>query len=263
MLNVNDIVNMYTEQQCSTYVIAKKYDTYPNKIRRLLLKQGIQLDDKSTAQKKALDAGRSSHPTAGIKRDSKVKEKISESIYTYWQNMSDQERQKRAEDSRRQWEGMTEAEKKDFQKRAVQAVREASKKGSKMERFLLDQLTKQGYNIIFHKKQLFTHNELEIDLLLPELQVVIEIDGPSHFFPIWGETEEKRQKNLQRQIQSDTHKTGLILSHDFVMIRVKNIAKNLSEKTKRDVLKKIVKTLKAIEKKFPPKNKRYIELEVN
>ena len=262
MLNQHDIIDMYVNQDCSTYTIAKKYNTYPNKIRRLLQKNNIELDDKSQAQKKALRAGRSEHPTEGKIRSPDVKEKISESIFNYWKNMSKKERNKRVEISKIKWNSMTVEEKEHFQTRSVQAVREASKNGSKVERFLLDKLRENGYNVEFHKKGIFTNNELEIDLLLPELQVAIEIDGPSHFFPIWGETEQERQTNLQKQINSDTHKSGLILSQDFIMIRVKHLAKNVSEKNKRDILTKVLNELKKIEKAFPPKSKRYIELEV-
>lgn len=261
-LNINDILDMYDNQNCSTYVIAKKYNTYPNKIRRLLIKNGRSLDDKSTAQKKALKSGRSQHPTEGITRSDAVKEKISESIYKTWQNMDEDERLKRSLFSKERWNQMTEAEKKDFQARATQAVREASKNGSKMENFLLDNLRSKGYNVEFHKIGMFTNNELEIDLLLPELQTVIEVDGPSHFIPIWGDTDQKRYENLQRQIKSDSHKSGIILSHGFVMIRVKHLCKSISEKNKRDLLNKILKELKKIEKKFPPQGKRFIELEV-
>jgi len=262
-LDIKDILDMYNNQDCSTYVIAKKYDTYPNKIRRLLIKQGVELDDKSTAQKKALKAGRSVHPTEGTKRSEKVKFLISESVYDHWQSISKKEREARVEKARKQWEDMAEADRKALRDAAAQAVREASKNGSKMERFLLDKLTQQGYNVMFHKTGLIPNDDLEIDLFIPELKVAIEIDGPAHFFPIWGKTSAEKQKILQKHINSDAHKSGLLLSQGFVVIRVKHLTKSLSEKHKRDVLKGVLTELTKIKKKFPPKTKRYIELEVN
>lgn len=262
MLNVKDVVDMYTNQNCSTYVIAKKYNTYPNKIRRLLIKNGVTLSDKSEAQKKALESGRSKHPTEGVKRDEKVKVKISESVYKHWQGLSEQEYQNRVDKARDQWYNMTEIERKALRDAAAQAVREASKKGSKMENFLLDQLSKEGYNILFHKTGLIPNDNLEVDLFIPELKVAIEIDGPSHFFPIWGETEAEKQIILQKHVRADAHKSGLLLSKGFVLIRVKHLTKSLSEKNKRMVLEKVVNTLSKIREKFPPHGKRYIELEV-
>jgi len=257
MLNTNDIIDMYAKQGCSTYVIAQKYNTYPNKIRRLLMKHNVELDDKSAAQKKALASGRSKHPTEGTERSAEVKIQISESVYKHWQGLSEEDREIRVERARVQWNSMSELERQALRDSAAKAVREASKKGSKMERFLLDKLGAGGYNVLFHKVGLIPHNALEIDLFIPELKVAIEIDGPAHFFPIWG------ADNLQKHVKADSHKSGLLLSQGFVVIRVKHLTKSLSEKHKRDVLQKVVEELEKVRKKFPPKHKRYIELEVN
>ena len=256
MLNINDIVDMYVKQNCSTYVIADKYDTYPNKIRRLLLKQGVMLDDKSTAQKKALESGRSKHPTEGTTRSQKIKIQISESVYQHWQGITDEERARRVDKAKLQWNSMTELEHRALREAAAKAVREASKNGSKMERFLLDKLPLRGYNVLFHKTGLIPNNDLEIDLFIPELRTAVEIDGPAHFLPIWGAA------NLQKHIKADAQKSGLLLSQGFVVIRVKHLTKSLSEKHKRDVLQRIVEELEKIRKKFPSETKRYIELEI-
>ncbi|MHA2428387.1 MAG: hypothetical protein ACXADB_10225 [Candidatus Hermodarchaeia archaeon] len=263
MLNISDIVDMYVNQNCSTYVIAKKYNTYPNKIRRLLIKNGVELDDKSTAQKKALESGRSKHPTKGTTRPEEVRVRISESVHEHWQNLTEAEYQDRVEKARQQWDEMSEADRKALRDAAALAVREASKNGSKMERFLLDKLTLEGYNILFHKKGLIPSQDLEIDLFVTDLNVAIEIDGPAHFLPIWGETEAEKHQILQKHIKSDAQKSGLLLSQGFVVIRVKHLTKSLSEKHKRDVLDKVLTELDKIRKKFPSKTKRYIELEVS
>jgi very-short-patch-repair endonuclease len=254
-LDINDILDMY-DKDASTYVIAEKYNTYPNKIRRLLIKYGRKLNDRSTAQKKALETGRIEHPTKGKKRSDSTKEKISESVYKKWQTMSDQDKQSRIDKAKEQWNNMSELERESLRKSAAEAVRKASKEGSKMENFLLDKLTMAGYDVIFHKTGLIPSENLEIDLFLPALNVAIEIDGPSHFLPIWGE------ENLQKHISADAHKSGLLLSSGFVIVRIKHLTKNLSEKHKRNVLEKLLIILQNISNKFPTKHKRYIELEV-
>ena len=58
-----NVIDMYNKKNMSTYEIAKVLDTYPNKIRRTLIKNGYELKDKSQAQKVGLAEGRSSHPT--------------------------------------------------------------------------------------------------------------------------------------------------------------------------------------------------------
>ena len=70
-----DIVALYNKEHLSTYELAEHFDTYPNKIRRILKKNGVDLRTKSDAQKNALKKGRTPHPTKGTKRseDTKLK----------------------------------------------------------------------------------------------------------------------------------------------------------------------------------------------
>lgn len=253
---ISDIVSLYEKGKYSIGVIAQQYNTYPNKIRRLLIKQGTTLRDKSTAQKVALKAGRSEHPTEGKPRPDGVKVKISESVFSHWKDLSDQEYQKRVEKSREQWYNMSETEREALHKAATAAVREASKSGSKIEHFLNEELTKAGYSVLFHKKGLIANSDLEVDLFLPSINTAIEVDGPTHFLPIWGE------EKLQKHIKSDADKAGLLLSSGFCIIRIKHLAKNVSAKYKRDLLKIILEKIKEIDQKFPDKGKRFIEVEV-
>ena len=67
------IIEMYNDHSKSTYEIAKSLNTYPNKIRRTLIKHGYTLKDKSEAQKNALKTGRCAHPTAGKLKNGKRK----------------------------------------------------------------------------------------------------------------------------------------------------------------------------------------------
>ena len=72
------VIVLYQEEEWSTYQIAEKLGTYPNKIRRILKKNGIHLRTRSNAQKNALSSGRSSHPTAGTTMSEETKMKISD-----------------------------------------------------------------------------------------------------------------------------------------------------------------------------------------
>lgn len=251
---VETILTMYDKKE-STYCIAKELDTYPNAVRRVLIKNGRKLRNKSEAQKLALKTGRSEHPTEGKERSEETKIQISESTHKYWKKMSPKERQKRVDKARQQWYNMSKAERDEMNRIASQALREASKSGSKLEQFLRDEIS-QIYPVIFHKSGLVANKELEVDLFVPSLKTVIEIDGPSHFFPIWGE------EKLQKHIKADADKTGLLLNAGFCIIRIKHTVKNVSEKYKRDLLELVIKTLKKVDKKFPKTGKRFIELEV-
>lgn len=249
------ILKKYREGH-SPYEIAEELNTYPNKIRRILKSLGEPIRNKSDAQKAALESGRHSHPTKGTKRNKATKEKISESVYNYWQNMSDDERERRAELAKEQWDKMSEAEKARLREEAAKAIRVASKEGSKLEKFLRDSLTEAGFPVIFHKTGLIPSDSLEIDLFIPTLNVAIEVDGPAHFLPIWG------QDRLKKHLTADAKKAGLLLGHGYILIRIKHTRTNISEKYKRDVLSKLLTALNKIKKKAPAKNKRFIELEV-
>lgn len=249
------IIEMYNDQSKSTYEIAKSLDTYPNKIRRTLLKHGYKLKDKSQAQKNALKSGRCAHPTAGKKRTQDEKLRISEGMETHWEKMTEEQRQDRVNQAKERWKKMDASQKEKMCRLATDAIRKAGKEGSKLEKFVMDKLIESGYTVDFHNKTLIPNEKLEIDLYIPALKTIIEVDGPSHFLPIWGE------EKLQKQIKADLQKSGRILSRGFAIIRVKAIA-NASLKKKENLISNIVSTLKSIEKKFPPKTKRFIEVEL-
>ena len=253
--NKDFLVREYVENNRSTYWISEKLGTYPNKVRRALKFLGVDLKSKSEAQSNALKSGRHKHQTKGRKRTEEERIKISEGMANHWENMSEEERDRRIALAKKQWEEMTENEKSELRSMAAEAVRRASQEGSKIEKFLKEGLTSEGYDVIFHMKGLIPAENLEVDLFVPSLKTAIEIDGPAHFLPIWGED------SLQKNIRSDAKKSGLILSKGYCMIRVKQINKNVSEKSKRKTLALILTELGKISKKFPAKSKRYIEIE--
>jgi len=114
-------------------------------------------------------------------------------------------------------------------------------------------LTEAGIKVEFHKEHLLLNENLHIDLFLPEINVAIEVDGPSHFEPIWGE------EALERTQKSDRQKNGLILNSGFVLIRVKQ-KKTISEKYKRDLSTSLICKLREISDKYPSRENRYIEI---
>jgi len=252
-MNENKIVDMYKNENRSTYEIAKEFDTYPNKIRRILIKNGCEMKDKSAAQKNALKKGVASHPTKGKKRSDETKLKISESQAKVWDNLSNEERLQRSLIGKESWNKKTLEEKSVFLQKAGDAIRHAAKTGSKMEKFLLEALISEGFRVEFHKTHWLQNSELEIDLYVPDLKTVIEVDGPSHFEPVWG------HENLARNQLSDMQKDGLVLRQGMVMVRVKQ-TKRLSQKVMRDTLDSLLVLLNRIEKSYPPENERYFEL---
>lgn len=239
---------MYIEQKKSFADIATELDTYPNKIRRALKAFEIPIRDKSDAQKNALKSGKHKHPTKGQKRPEDIKQKIGLGVMQSWEGLDDAALKERQDKAKQAWQELDDETKKYRQRMANNAVREASKVGSKLEKFLLNQLLQDGYKVDFHKEQVLSNTKLQIDLFLPTMNLAIEVDGPSHFLPVWGED------TLQKNIDYDQKKEGLILGKGLLLVRIKQ--KKDFSKTRAlllyQALKQIIASLgpKQTQKKF-------------
>lgn len=255
-MNTKKIIDLYTKNNKSTYEIAEIIGTYPNKIRRLLIKNGIELKDKSEAQKNAIKTGKASHPTQGKIRSKEEKLKISSGIKNYWTNMDDDTYNQKVKQSQERWQAMPESEKVAMSEAAIKAIQVAGKEGSKLEKFLYGEITKAGFKVDFHKKYLIQNENLEIDMYIPSLKTIIEVDGPSHFLPIWGE------EKLQKQIKADFHKTGLILNKGMAIIRIKHLSDSVCLADREKLRLDLLKILSRIDESFPPKAERLIEIEI-
>jgi very-short-patch-repair endonuclease len=209
------LTDLYINEKLSFATIATKFQTYANKIRRDAVKFGIEIRDKSEAQKNALETGSHCHPTKGKKRSEKTKEQIGMSVMKSWDNLSENELDARKEQSRKNWENLDQNTKDNILKMANDAVRLASKTGSKLEKYLLNKLIKDSYKVDFHKEQTLSNTKLQIDLFLPSMNIAIEVDGPSHFEPVWGDDSLKRNKKY------DNKKEGLITGKGWHLIRIK------------------------------------------
>lgn len=231
------IQDLYVDNKLSFGSIADQCSTYANKIRRDAKKFNIPIRDKSEAQKNALNSGKHKHPTKGTIRDSKVKDKIGKGVMKSWENLSSDEINQRKMKSKENWENLDHNIQSEILKKANEAVRVASKQGSKLEKYLLNRLIQDSFKVDFHKEQILSNTKLQIDLFLPSISTAIEVDGPSHFEPVWGQQSLKRNKNY------DSKKEGLILGKGWKLIRIKQ-TKDFS-KSRADLI--YVKLLETIE----------------
>ena len=220
--------------------IADEHGTYANKVRRDAIKFKINIRDKSVAQKNALKTGRSQHPTQGKERSEETKNKIGTGVMTSWENLDDETLEKRKEKARQNWENLPEEVKENILHEANTAVRQASKTGSKLELFLFNRLLQDGYVVEFHKEQNLLNTKLQLDLFLPKLNIAIEVDGPSHFAPVWGEDTLKRNKGY------DNKKTGLILGKGLSLIRVKQ-SKDFSKARATVIYRELLKSIELVQ----------------
>lgn len=253
-LNIDEVLALYNQGQ-SPYEIAEKLNTYPNKIRRML-KKVTKIRGKSEAQSKALSSGRKKHPTKGVLLSQEQKVILGNKAIDRWKNMSEEEYERRVAIGKTRWSNMDEKTKEKMREKSLVALRQSAKEGSKAENFIKNELPKHGFSVTYHKTGLIPNHQMEVDLFIPELKTVIEIDGPTHFFPIWGE------QRLQKHIKADTEKAGLLLNHGYVLIRVKCLIKHFGIAHGNNLLEAILVELKKINENFPDKDNRYIEIEV-
>lgn len=246
--NLNDaqkldiLQKLYIDQNKSFQDIASMYDTYPNKVRRDAKKFNIPIRNKSEAQKNALNTGKHKHPTKGKTRSEETKEKIGLSVMNSWDNMSKSELKRRSELAKLNWEKLPDHIKQNRLHEANLAVRESSRSGSKLEKYLLQELIDNGYKVEFHKEQILSNTKLQIDLFLPEANIAIEVDGPSHFEPVWGE------EVLQRNQRYDNTKTGLIIGRKMNLIRIKQ-EKDFSKSRASVIFSRLIEAIADVENK--------------
>jgi very-short-patch-repair endonuclease len=256
-INKDKIIKLYVDEGKSSYEVAEALNTYSTKVLRALDFLGIEKRSYSQAQANSLKSGRTTHPTKGKKLKEEHKKKIGESRSRTWSNLSIEEKERLSTVGKDLWNKKSESEKEEMRRLALEAVREASKIGSKTERHLNNGLTKAGYNVIFHKTGLVFGSKLEVDLFLPEIKTAIEIDGPGHFLPIWGE------EKLQKQQSADIIKQGILIDHGYVVLRIRQIDKSISMTKMNALLEIVLSEVDKIKKKFPSKKKRLIEIEVS
>lgn len=239
----------YLDKKKSFIDIADEYGTYANKLRRDALRFNIMIRDKSEAQKNALNRGKHKHPTKGTNRSEETKQKIGLSVMESWDNLDSVELEQRKDKARENWQKLPDDVKQNRLHEANLAVRESSKKGSKLEIYLLNALLNNGYKVEFHKEQILSNTKLQIDLFLPSANIAIEVDGPSHFEPVWGEDVLKKNQKY------DNTKTGLILGKKIKLIRIKQ-EKDFSKSRALVIFQKLLDAITEIK----DHNTNYLEI---
>lgn len=211
------LIKSYVVDKKSTHQIAHEFKISQTKVRKILVDSGIKLRSRSESQKlvvkKKIENG--VHPTMGKHRSEEEKLSIGGGLLKYW-DKNEKARKKMAKHAEKTLNKLPKINKIVNKNKATKEILKASKNGSKLENYLYDFLSEKG---LFPKQHLnmLENEKLEVDLYVPEHKTVIEVDGPSHYLPIWG------QDKLEKQQRADKEKIGLLLSKGYNYIRVKNL----------------------------------------
>ena len=244
-----ELEKRYLEEKLTASEIARLYNTYTNKIVRALKFLQIEIRDRSECQKELLRTGKAKHPTLGKKLSDKTKAKISEASHNSWINKSEDEMEAFRQLKRDAWNNRSADEVEEFNKRSINAISEASRAGSKAEIKLIEELTNAGYAPMHHHRPL-EKEKLEVDILIPDKRIAIEIDGPSHYKPIWGDI------NFDRTRKADIEKNGILATNGFCMIRIKNLVNTVTQHMYKKTCASLIQVIEEITKNFPPVSDR-------
>lgn len=193
--------------------MAEKYGTYPNKIARDAKRLGMNIDNKSAAQKKVLKFGLSKHPTEGKERSLDEKRLIAKNRREAWDNLSETEK---ASESKRLKKMYQDQEVKMHESpMKIVKLREAAQSGSKLEVYVFERLKEEFGGVIHQMEDVFSGQSFHIDIFISP-NIAIEIDGPSHYKAIWGKEKLKVSKD------KDFRKSAACLSKGYYFISVIN-----------------------------------------
>jgi very-short-patch-repair endonuclease len=227
----------YYDEAKSIRQIATEQETYPSKIYREIKSLGLKIKSKSEVQKVRLET--IPHPTEGKPRTDDEKRKIGKSLSNNWKTLSASEIKDRIEGNLLNFKTMSKTKRQEIQKLAIKEIKKTAKTGSKVERFFLAKLNECGYHTTIHK-EIPLKEKLVVDLMLVEHNIVIEVDGISHYEPIWGD-----DKLLQQQA-ADKEKDAILLSCGYTVIRFRLTQKAYNLTKMFDALDIIKKTVENI-----------------
>lgn len=239
--NEEEVVRKYVIEEMSVPQIAKIYGTYPNKVLRTLKRKNTKIRTNSESQKLAIKKGRKLPPNTGEPLSEEQKIAISEGMSAFWNAASDSFRKKHRERAVEQWDKLSEEDKAEMQKLARTAILNAARNGSKIEVAIRDALENEAIPFLCNHKGFLIDKDLEVDVFVPSHNVGIEVDGVYHSSAIHG------QDKLQKRIQADRKKNGLLIGEGYWIIRVRAFTKkNPSKKDYRNICAKVIDTLNSL-----------------
>ncbi len=247
--NTTEIVHLY-ESGLSVRELSVQFNGAPKTIKKILLDAGLSIRSRGEQQSLEFKSGkRTKKPNSEI-----TKQKISNTAAANWRKLSKEKREELVENARKRWYDIPEAKRDEMRDKAFDAIRETSKEGSRLEMVVLDALKEAGFHAKHHVKGFLPNEKLEVDILIPEFKTVIEIDGVSHFLPIWGE------EALKKTMSADDRKSGLLIKAGYVLLRIKCMNNHVSDYLERRCAEIVLEEMDKIRVEVP--KEKYIEREL-
>ncbi len=158
----------HSQEGISIRALAAEIGVHHNKLRRAMLKAGIPIMSPGESISSSIKSGRSK-----TRKGAKITEEHKMSIAKANKGVKRKAQTKNNYILKRNQLARSEA---------ARANRTSSKVGSKFERMVFDKLVELGYNVT----QQYKVDDYKIDLFMNDYKLAIEIDGKSHWEPIYG-----------------------------------------------------------------------------
>lgn len=235
--NLTKIQQLYNDG-LSLREIAVSENLAPNTIKRILITSGVTIRTRGQQQSVEFKRGKrvKSIPTE------ETKNKISVGTAKAYAKFSKEKKEKLVENARERWYNIDEGKRKEMMEKAHQNLRESADAGSKLEVAVLEALLENQYDAKHHITGFIPNAKLEVDILIPSLRTAIEIDGVSHFLPIWGEDK------LRKTISADMRKAGLLLSAGYNLLRIKCLKAHTSQYLINECVRIVIEELEKVKK---------------
>lgn len=232
--------DLYWDRGLSLRKIAEELKRPLSTVNKYMNKYGIERRTKSDAQSGFL--ANNNHPMQGKKHTQETKDQISETLGSFWENLSEDEREeyrKRVGSGwRNKWEAMSKAERENMIAGLNAAGRANQGNGSRFERFVASELQSRGYGVEVRTHNYMPSAKFEVDIALAAQRVMIEVDGPTHFMDIYGE------EALERQQAKDEEKNKYLTDSRFAVLRIQDNNGPLSQARMQRIVEKIEEVAK-------------------
>ncbi len=240
-------------QNKSVSEVAKEVGTYVLKIQRLCDKYGIFYKTRDEAFADNLKDGKIKYKT-GKKLCERTKTRIAAGVKKHHDGLTADGIKNRSETAKKRFEALDSTTREQFKQKGLDGIKRASREGSKLEKLIDSALQKAGYVVEYHKRFVTQNEKLHVDIYLPNEAVAVEIDGPSHFAPVWGED------RFRKTLRADIEKNGHLVFRGNVVVRVCNPEGKNSKAYCNEKIKQLLECLKEVKKKRPPLEESVIML---
>lgn len=245
-LDMEKVRHLIEVEKLSTYKVAERVGCNQSHIVRMVAKYNknnpnnpIKKRNKSQAQLNYIKQF-GTHQREGTTHDDVTKDKISDKMREFY----DSEEGEAAKDRIREFRQQEWAEKSDEEKAHILAeLQEANRakmqtgEGSNFENFLAEQLADYGFRVEQRTKSWTPGQKFHVDIAMPNDKIIIEVDGPTHWAPIYGEEE------LQKVEVKDARKDAVLNSNGWNVLRVQDA----SGSTTRARFMRVLDTIKQIQ----------------